>query len=184
MRCGVCSAAVNGALPSLSKFSSVSAILKRVEPQSKQTNISGNVRTPGFSRCLRPLKWIINSAVNSASFVEEHNLQLIARLLLPANYTNLTVHADSSCSWGLYFLAQMATPWQLIIMTGPEGASLESRNSVCGCRRSIVAKSRYRSLRRSERKGVISSFRMPLGPRTHGLRVAFLHRRCHPHRFQ
>src|SRR5437763_3240794 len=83
IRCGVYSAAVNGTLPSLRKFSSGSAILNRVEPQSKQTNISENVKTPGFSRCLRPLKWIIISAVNSTSFLEEHNLQLIASPTFP-----------------------------------------------------------------------------------------------------
>ena len=56
------SAAVNRALPPLSKFRSV--------------NMSENARTPGLLRYLRPLKWII-SAVNPASFVEEHTLQLI-----------------------------------------------------------------------------------------------------------
>ena len=66
------------ARPSLSNFSSFSAILNRVEPQSRQTNISENARTPGLLRCPRPLKWIIISAGNPASFVEEHNLQLIA----------------------------------------------------------------------------------------------------------
>jgi hypothetical protein len=86
------------ALPSLSKFSSVSAILNRVEPQSKQTNISEKVRIPGFSRCLRPLKWIIISAVNSASFVEEHSVQLIASPTPPL-ITHLTANEQCFCSF-------------------------------------------------------------------------------------
>jgi hypothetical protein len=41
-------------------------MVKREEPQSKQTKTFGNTRIPGLSMFLKPLKWIIISVVNSA----------------------------------------------------------------------------------------------------------------------
>jgi hypothetical protein len=50
-----------------------SGVVNREAPQAIQTETFGNARTPGLSTRLRPLKWIIISAVNSASFTDVHN---------------------------------------------------------------------------------------------------------------
>jgi hypothetical protein len=75
---------VEGSIPSLGRRKSESRVANRAEPQSKQTKILGNARTPGFTRCLGPLKWIMISAVNSALFWEEHDLQLT----VPSNHSS------------------------------------------------------------------------------------------------
>jgi len=54
------------ALRSASSAKSVPGMVKREEPQSKQTKTFGNTRTPGLSMFLTPLTWIIISVVNSA----------------------------------------------------------------------------------------------------------------------
>ena len=61
---------------SLTRSSSFWGTRNQVDPQSRQTKIFGKVRTPGFPS-LRPLKWIMISAVNSTSFSEPQDLQLI-----------------------------------------------------------------------------------------------------------
>jgi len=55
-------------------------VVNREEPQSKQTDTFGNAKMPGLSMFLRPLKWIIISAVNSASLADVHTAQDITHL--------------------------------------------------------------------------------------------------------
>jgi hypothetical protein len=49
-----------------SRANSVSGMINREEPQSKHTKTFGNANKPGLSMFVRPQKWIIISAVNSA----------------------------------------------------------------------------------------------------------------------
>jgi len=53
-------------LPVASSANSVFGVEKRELPQPKQIETFGNNQTPGLSMFLRPLKWTIISAVNSA----------------------------------------------------------------------------------------------------------------------
>jgi hypothetical protein len=92
-------------------------MVSRVAPQSKQTTISGNIRTPGLTRCLRPLKWIIISVLNSASFADKQTRHAMA----PPNHRwfhemqpTLTVAPSFRDS---FILAQWRTPGLLMILT-------------------------------------------------------------------
>jgi hypothetical protein len=49
-----------------SRAKSAFGVVNREKPQFKQTKTFGKTKTPGLSTLLRPLKWIIISAVNSA----------------------------------------------------------------------------------------------------------------------
>jgi hypothetical protein len=67
-------------------------MLNREAPQSRHTNTTGNISTPGLSGCLGPEKWIIISVVYSATFSDEHCAQHIRHtpLLLTFYATGLT----------------------------------------------------------------------------------------------
>jgi hypothetical protein len=52
-------------------------VLKREAPQSKQTEIIENVRTPGLVTSVGREKWSMISPGNSASYCDEHCAQAI-----------------------------------------------------------------------------------------------------------
>ena len=112
----MCFAAVDG-LPSLSNFNVDSAIVNRVEPQSKQTNISENVRTPGFSRLPPPL-----TRSNGLRFSESLRKSLLkwsATLLERRRGKNHEKSPDPRCSQddGIPGLPFGLCSWQMLAPT-------------------------------------------------------------------
>jgi hypothetical protein len=82
-----------------SKARSFSATVNRETPQSKQTETSGNTKMPGLTRCSIPEKWIIISAVNSASLTDAHDTQGMTNLVRSAAY--VTKETLSGQNWTL-----------------------------------------------------------------------------------
>jgi hypothetical protein len=56
------------ATPFPSSRNSVSGVINREKPQSKQIETLGHTKMPGLSMFLRPLRWMFISAVNSCVF--------------------------------------------------------------------------------------------------------------------
>ena len=75
-------AAADGPTPSRSSHNSLVGVLNRAAPQSRQTNTTGNVKTPGWVPRVGLEKWSVTSPVNSASFSDEHRGQ---DMTLPAD---------------------------------------------------------------------------------------------------
>jgi len=60
-------------IPLASIANSVSGVVNREEPQTRQTKTFGKNKTPGLSIFLKPRKWMFISAANSQWFSELHN---------------------------------------------------------------------------------------------------------------
>ena len=80
-------------VPSLSTRNSARVVVNREAPQSMHTEIFGNAKKPGSFKFRSPLKWIIISVVNSASFCDAHDGQDIRRTLWCSENTQ----AQHSC---------------------------------------------------------------------------------------
>ena len=92
-------------------------VLNRAAPQSRQTNTTGNVKTPGLVARVGLEKWSVTSPVNSASFSDEHRAQ---------DMTDTLRYCVTSYSTG-------QTRWRLEQHLGYSGADQLARSTPSHC---------------------------------------------------